>query len=48
MYNIDRARLPQLREELREKAALLYMVDHRENRRDIYETQPKVSIVKAA
>ncbi len=48
MYNIDRARLPQLREELREKAALLYMVDHRENRREIYETQPKVSIVKAA
>jgi acetoin utilization protein AcuB len=38
MYNIDRARLPQLREELGEKAALLYMVDHRENKREIYET----------
>jgi acetoin utilization protein AcuB len=48
MYNIDRARLPQLREELREKAALLYMVDHRENRREIYETQPKLPTMKAA
>lgn len=48
MYNIDRARLPQLREELREKAALLYMVDHRENKREIYETQPGVPSMKAA
>jgi acetoin utilization protein AcuB len=48
MYNIDRARLPQLREELSEKGTLLYTVDHRENRREIYETQPKVSTVKAA
>jgi acetoin utilization protein AcuB len=48
MYNIDRARLPQLREELREKAALLYMVDHRENKREIYETQPGVPSMQAA
>ena len=48
MYNIDRARLPQLTEELSERGTLLYMVDHRENRREIYETQPKVSTVKAA
>lgn len=36
MYGIDRFRLPQLKEELKEKAALLYMVDHRENMREIY------------
>lgn len=48
MYNIDRARLPQLREELREKAAVLYMVDHRENKREIYETQPAVPSMQAA
>jgi acetoin utilization protein AcuB len=36
MYNIDRSKLPQLKDELREKAALLYMVDHRENVREIY------------
>jgi acetoin utilization protein AcuB len=48
MYNIDRARVPQLREELGEKGALLYMVDHRENKREIYETQPGVSTMKAA
>jgi acetoin utilization protein AcuB len=48
MYNIDRARLPQLREELREKAVLLYMVDHRENKREIYETQPRFPTMKAA
>jgi len=48
MYNIDRSRLPQLREELREKAAVLYMVDHRENKREIYETELGVSTIKAA
>lgn len=48
MYNIDRSRLPQLREELREKAAGLYMVDHRENKREIYETQPGLPTMKAA
>ena len=47
IYNIHRSRLPQLREELREKAALLYMVDHRENKREIYETQPRPNM-KAA
>ncbi|OQX25733.1 MAG: hypothetical protein BWK80_14140, partial [Desulfobacteraceae bacterium IS3] len=35
-YYIDRAKLPKLIEELRSKAKLLYMVDHRENRREIY------------
>lgn len=36
MYNIDRARQPQLKAELKEKAALLYIVDHRENVREIF------------
>jgi acetoin utilization protein AcuB len=48
MYNIDRARLLQLREELQEKGALLYMVDHRENKREIYETLPGVPTMIAA
>lgn len=37
MYGIDRSRLDQLIKELKEKATILYMVDHRENRREIYE-----------
>jgi len=36
MYNIDRSRLPQLKEELKAKTTLLYMVDHRENVREVY------------
>jgi len=36
MYGIDRAQLEPLKEELREKAELLYMVDLRENKREIY------------
>jgi len=36
-YGIDRHKLPQLKEELKEKARLLYMVDLRENIREIYE-----------
>jgi acetoin utilization protein AcuB len=39
-YNVDRAMLPKVKEEIREvlkeKAKLLYMVDHRENKREIY------------
>jgi len=37
MYGIDRMKLPKLKNELKEKATVLYMVDHRENRREIYE-----------
>ncbi len=37
MYGIDRSKLPQLKEELKKKAPLLYMVDHRENKREIYQ-----------
>ena len=36
VYNIDRSKLDQLKEELKEKGTLLYMVDLRENRREIY------------
>ena len=37
MFGIDRSRLPEMKEALRKKAPLLYMVDHRENVREIYE-----------
>ena len=35
-YGIERTKLEQLKEELKKSADLLYMVDHRENRREIY------------
>jgi acetoin utilization protein AcuB len=37
MYGIGRSKLAQMKEELREKANLLYMVDHRLNQREIYQ-----------
>lgn len=37
MHTIDRAKINLLEEELREKATLLYMVDHRDNIRKIFE-----------
>ena len=39
MRSIERSKLQKLKENLREKAALLYMVDHRENNREIYSSQ---------
>ena len=36
MHSIERAKLQQLKEELSRMAALIYMVDHRENKREIY------------
>ncbi|MFC1891767.1 CBS and ACT domain-containing protein [Thermodesulfobacteriota bacterium] len=36
MYDIDRSRLSQLREELEEKVILLYLVDYRENKREVF------------
>jgi len=36
MYGVDREKLPRLEGELRQKAELLYVVDHRENRREIF------------
>lgn len=35
-FDIDRQKIPQLIDELRAKAKLIYVVDHRENRRDTY------------
>jgi acetoin utilization protein AcuB len=37
MYGVNRAELEKLKQELGKKAVLLYMIDHRENRREIYE-----------
>jgi len=36
MHSIERTKLQQLKEELSYKAALIYMVDHRENIREIF------------
>lgn len=36
MYNVDRQRLPELKQELSQAAVMLYMVDHRTERREIY------------
>jgi acetoin utilization protein AcuB len=36
-YNIDRSRLEELIHTLRSQADMLYMIDHRENRREIYQ-----------
>jgi len=36
MYGVDREKLPSLETELRKKAQLLYVVDHRENRREVF------------
>jgi len=36
MYGLDRTKLEELSKELKARAKVLYMVDHRENRREIY------------
>ena len=36
MYDIERSRLQKLKEEFSTKAALIYVVDHRTNQREIY------------
>jgi acetoin utilization protein AcuB len=36
LYGIDRSRLPELKSELRKTATLLYLVDHRENLRELF------------
>jgi acetoin utilization protein AcuB len=36
MYSVDREKLTELKDELSRKAVLLYMVDHLQNRREIY------------
>lgn len=40
-YDIPSNTLPLLKEEMREKATLLYVVDHRTNRREIYGDLPE-------
>jgi acetoin utilization protein AcuB len=35
-YRIDREKLTQLQKDLKAKATMLYMVDHREDKREIY------------
>jgi acetoin utilization protein AcuB len=35
-YDLNRETLPELVKELKAKATMLYMVDHRENKREIY------------
>ena len=37
MFNLDRSKLAEMIKTLKEKANMLYMVDHRENKREIYE-----------
>lgn len=38
IYHIDRKKLPSLLDKIKEKGTLLYMVDHRENTRTIFES----------
>lgn len=37
-FNLDRERMLALKEELTDKAKMVYMVDHRENKREMYES----------
>ena len=39
MYDIERTEIEKLKGELREKATLLYMVDHQKNKREIYSSK---------
>ncbi len=36
MYDVDREKMPQLKEELKKKARVLYIVDSRDNKREIF------------
>lgn len=36
MYDVDRTKMPQLKEELKKKAKVLYIVDSRDNKREIF------------
>ena len=36
MYDVDREKMPQLKEDLKKKAKVLYIVDSRENKREIF------------
>ena len=39
IFGLDRSRLSTLKEDLLEKAALVYLVDYFENRREIYDAE---------
>ena len=39
MYGVDRDKMADLIQEIKAKTTVLYMVDHRENRREIYEAE---------
>lgn len=36
MYDVDRSKMPQLKEDLKKKAKVLYIVDSRENKREVF------------
>jgi len=36
MYDVDRTKMPQLKEDLKKKSKVLYIVDSRENIREIF------------
>ena len=36
MYGVERDKLPQLEDDIRKKSTLLYVIDHRKNRREIF------------
>jgi len=36
MHGVDRSKMQSLKEDLRKAATLLYIVDHRENKREIF------------
>ncbi len=40
IYDVDRSRLSELQDDLQQKAVLLYMVDHRENTRQVFRDLP--------
>lgn len=44
IHDIDRPKLSELKEELKQKAQLLYMVDHRDNIREIYQSVKNADI----
>ena len=38
LYAVDRKKLPELKQAIQKKATLLYIVDHRENKREIFQS----------
>ena len=44
MYGVERQKLEYLKKELKEKSTLLYVIDHRENKREIFEEEFRSTI----